>query len=129
MQPDKRTESRKAGTKKKSSWEPVKIIVDKETNIAARVSRLPIKPHPEYSYEIGRVDENDTFRRFLKPRVSISEGKVEMDPIKSDVVVWAMEQAEIYIIEEVQKRESELQLQAKSRVPARQKVSPKKPNA
>jgi hypothetical protein len=118
MQSEKKTDGRKGPAKKGAfSWEPVKVIIHKETKIAARVSRLPIKPRPKYSYELGCVDEEDNFKRFLQPVVEIKDGKVEVIAISPDAVQWAMEEAEIYIVEEMQKRESEIQLQAKTREP------------
>ena len=78
MQTEKK-DNRKEPTKKQSLWEPVKIIIHKETKVAVRVSRLTIKPHPLYTYEIGYVDAEEQFHRFLKPKVEIDEatGKVE----------------------------------------------------
>ena len=118
MQTEKK-DNRKEPTKKQSLWEPVKIIIHKETKVAVRVSRLTIKPHPLYTYEIGYVDAEEQFHRFLKPKVEIDEatGKVELTPIDADAARWAMEEADVYIVEEVQKRENELQLQKKSRSP------------
>jgi hypothetical protein len=116
MQPEKRTQSRSRGPRKETlPWEPVKLVIHKETKIAARVFRLNLQPRPKYSYEIGCVDEEETFLRFLIPVVTSKGGVVDLEPITQDGVSWVMMEAEAFMAEELQKREHELVLQAKSR--------------
>jgi hypothetical protein len=116
MQAEKRkTDRRRESTKNSNAWEPVKVFRHAETGIASRVFRVSSYPHPRYSYEIGFADTGDLFKRFQIPVVKIESGKVEVTPIDPDAVRWVMEEAEIYILEETQKREEELQLQSRSR--------------
>lgn len=113
MQAEKKTDGRKGTTKNSNAWEPVKVFRHVESGVASRVFRVSSYPHARYSYELGFVDADDLFKRFQIPAVKIEGGKVEVTPINSDAVRWAMEEAEIYILEEMQKREEELQIQAK----------------
>lgn len=126
---EKRTDSRKAPAKK-STWEPVKIIIHKETKIAARVSRLPIKPHPAYTYDLGYVNDDEQFKRFLRPKIEIKDGEVNLTSIDTAAVSWVMEHAEIYILEQIQSREDEIRLQERSRAPRKTvTVAPKHPSS
>jgi len=111
--------------KKKSAWEAVKVFTHPETGISARVWRLPLKPHPLYSYEIGIVVEDD-FKRFLMPKIEVVNGTAELTPLNLDAIDWVRMEADAFIIEEVQKRESELQLQAKT---IRKRPETKRPTA
>ena len=124
MRTDKTAEARDADTQKRSSWEPVKLIISKiDPTIAARVSRLhatATRPHPVYSYELGVVDAEGIFKRFFKPVIKVNDGKIDLVPINREAKDEVSMEAEIYIIEETQKREEELQLQAK-----RAKTKPK----
>lgn len=108
-------ESRKIPMKK-SSWEPVRVLIHEETRIATRVSRLNIRPYPRYTFEIGYVDAEERFHRFIEPKVTVGEnGVAELEAIDEDAITSVKELAEQYIVEEIQKREHELQLQRKSR--------------
>lgn len=95
---------------KKFVWEAVKVFTHPKTGISARVWRLPLKPHPRYSYELGIVIEGD-FKRFLMPRVEVVNGIAELTPLDLDAIDWVRMEADAFIVEEVQRRELELELQ------------------
>jgi hypothetical protein len=102
-----------------SSWETVWLIHHPATLLAARVARLNIRPHPEYTFEIGYVDKDDTdrFHRYLKPKITIKNGVVEMEVISEEGLAWVTAEAEAFIHGETQKREHEIRLQQKASTP------------
>jgi hypothetical protein len=118
MQADsKKANGRRASTNNSNAWEPVKLIKHEATGLASRVFRVSSYPHPRYSFEVGCVDAEGAFKRFQIPVVKIEGGKVEVVATDPDAVRWVIEEAEIFILEAIQKREEELQLQAKSKAP------------
>lgn len=134
--PAEKSDVRKTPPPRRSSWENIKVIYHPETLLAARINRLDVRPHPEYTFELGRVDEVDEdddegvpqFHRFLKPKVTIVKGEVELEVISEEGMAWVMTEAGAFIAGEIQKREHELELQRKTGAPKKKKVEGRRPS-
>lgn len=88
-------------------WQPEKTFHDVASNLVVKIQKLPLY-RPLYSYEVGRMNKDSKFIRFLYSEAVVALGKVALRGLDTEALVKLIAEAELYIHEKMQAREDQV---------------------